>query len=289
MSDGDDIPKKQLEVSGAGTGGRKRTAIGADDGGAGKGPKEFPGSPENPSFDFIPRVVICEPHVLIRAGMKRMIPFCQVIGEASDGNEALALIRALQPELVITEIHVDGIYGTELCKLIRESFPKTSILISSHSYHATKFFHQVMRSGASGVYLKSSGRSELVKAVTDVLNGQNYCDESIARLVNQHPSPVISMPEPLTEREIEVLIRLDLRNRDIAEELGIQLNKVEKCISSILKKLGTETRTAAALMAVGLGFTLLPLMSSRNSVTGLTEEEELALAHAEAALKDGSR
>lgn len=286
MSDGDDIPKKQLEVSGSGTGGRKRTAIGADDGGAGEGPKEFPGSPENPFFDFIPRVVICEPHVLIRAGMKRMIPFCQVIGEASDGKEVAALVRTLQPELVITEIDVDGIDGTQLCKLIRETSPKTAILISTHLYHATKFFHQVMRNGASGVYLKRAGRSELVKAVAGVLKGQNYCDESIARLVNQNPSAVNSSPEPLTEREIDVLIRLDLRNRDIADELGMPLTEVEKYISSILKKLSTETRTAAALKAVRLGFTLLPVMPRRSSVTGITEEEELALAYAEAALKD---
>lgn len=286
MSDTDDTPKKQLELSGSGTGGRKRTAVGAGDGGEGDGPKELPGSSDYPSFEFIPRVVICEPHELVRAGMKRMIPFCNVIGEATEGTQAVELARRLQPDLVITEIGIDGIDSIELCNQIRESSPRSAILISTHSYNATKFFHRVMRSGANGVYLKRTGRLELVKAVADVLNHRNYCDQAIARLVNQHPSQINSLDEGLTEREIDVLIRLDLRNREIADELGIQLKKVEDVIFSILKKLNTETRTQAALKAVNLGFRLLPVMSPRNSTTGTTEDEDMAWAHAEAALKD---
>lgn len=286
MSETDDAPKKQLEVSGSGTGGRKRTAVGADDGGSGEGPKEFPESSDYPSFEFIPRVVICEPHELVRAGMKRMIPFCNVVGEPPDGSQASEVIRMLQPDLAITEIEIDGIDGIELCNRIRESSPRTAILISTHSYNATKFFHRVMRSGASGVYLKRTGRLELVKAVADTLNGRTYCDETVSRLFNQHPSQINSLDEGLTEREIDVLVRLDLRNREIADELGIQPKKVEQVISSILKKINVETRVQAALKAVNLGFKLLPVMSRRNNTTGTTEDEEMAWAHAEEALKD---
>ena len=285
MSNSDDTPKKQLEVSGSGTGGRKRTAVGADDGGEAEGPRELPGGSDYPSFEYIPRVVICEPHELVRAGMKRMIPFCNVIGEATDGTQAAELARVLQPELVITEIEIDGIDGLELCKRVRESSSRSAILISTHSYNATKFFHRVMRNGANGVYLKRTGRLELVKAVVDVLNHRNYCDETISRLLNQHPSQINALDEGLTEREIDVLIRLDLRNREIADELGIQLEKVEKVILSILQKLHTETRTQAALKAVNLGFKLIPVMPRRNNTTGTTEDEEMAWAHAEAALK----
>jgi hypothetical protein len=85
---------------------------------------------------------------------------------------------------------------------------------------------------------------------------------------------------------MDVLIRLDLRNKDIADELGIPLKKVEKQIYSIFEKLNVETRMQAAQEAVNLGFTLLPVMSPRKGVTGITEDEEMALAHAEAALKD---
>lgn len=286
MSDTDDTPKKQLEVSGSGTGGRKRTAVGADDGGSGEGPKEFPGSSDYPSFEFIPRVVICEPHELVRAGMKRMIPFCNVIGEATEGTQAWEMVKRLKPELVITEIGVDGIYGIELCDRIRESFPKTAILISTHSYNATKFFHQAMRSGANGIYLKRSGRVELIKAVAETLNGRQYCDETVSRLVNQHPAQINSLNEGLTANEIDVLIRLDLRNKEIAEELGLQQKRVEELIYSILKKLKMETRIQAALKAVNLGFVLLPVMSRRNDITGTTEDEEMAWAHAEAALRE---
>ncbi len=287
QSNSDDTPKKQLEVSGSGTGGRKRTAVGAGDGGEGDAPKEFPGGSEYPSFEILPRVVICEPNELVRAGMRRMIPFCNVIGEATEGTQARELIRMLQPDLVITEIEIDGFDGVELCSQIRDLSSRSAILISTHSYNATKFFHRVMRNGANGVYLKRTGRLELVRAVSDVLNHRDYCDETISRLLKQHPSQINSLDEGLTEREIDVLIRLDLRNREIADELGIQLQKVENVIFSILKKLNTETRTQAALKAVNVGFKLIPVMPSRNNITGTTEDEEMAWAHAEAALKEG--
>ena len=286
MSNSGDTPKKQLEVSGSGTGGRKRTAVGTGDGGEGEGPKELPGGSDYPSFEFLPRVVICEPHELVRAGMKRMIPFCNVIGEATEGTQALVLIRLLQPDLVITEIEVSGVDGIEICKQTREFSPRSAILISTHSYNATEFFHRVMRNGANGIYLKRSGRQELVKAVVEVLNGRQYLDGRVSRLVNQRPPQLHLLDDSLTDMEIDVLIRLDLRNKDIADELGIQLKKVEKMMYSIFKKLNVETRMHAAQEAVNLGFTLLPVMSRRNSVTGTTEDEGVALAHAEAALKE---
>lgn len=285
MSDTDNIPKKQLEVSGSGTGGRKRTAVGAGEGGEGDGPKEFPGSSDYPSFENIPRVVICEQHLLVRAAMKAMLPFCNVIGSASEGTEAWELARRIKPDLLITEIAVDGIDGIELCKRIRECSPTTAILISTHSYNATKFFHQAMRAGANGIYLKRTGRTELIKAVVEILNGRPYCDESVARLVHQRPAQIDSLQQRLTANEIEVLIRLDLRNKEIAEELGIPLKKVEKIIFSILKKLNLETRTEAARKAVNLGCVLLPVIPKRNMITGTTEDEDMALEHADEAFR----
>lgn len=285
MSEADDTPRKLLDVSGSGTGGRKRTAVGAGDGGEGEGPKELAGSSDYPSFEFLPRVVICEPHLVVRAGMKRMIPFCSIIGEAEDGLHAWTVIQNVKPELVITEIAINAIDGLELCSRVRELLPKTAILISTHSYSATKVFHQIIRNGASGIYLKRTGRVELVKAVTEVLNGRQYIDESVARLVNQSPPQLNLLDDSLTDREIDVLIRLDLRNKEIADELAIPLKKVEKLIYGILKKLNVETRAQAAQEAVNLGFTLLPVMSLRRGSSGLTEDEEMALAHAEEALK----
>jgi len=284
MSNTDDTPKKQLELSGSGTGGRKRTAVGAGDGGDGDGPQEFPGGSEYPAFEIVPRVVICDQHMLIRAGMKRMIPFCNVIGEAEEGVQAWEVLRRVKPELVITEITLNAIDGLELCRRTRELLPETAILISTHSYSATKSFHQILRCGASGIYLKRSGRAELVKAVVESLNGRQYLDESVSRLVNQRPLQLNLLDDGLTDGELDVLIRLDLRNKEIAEELGIQLKKVEKLIAEILRKLNVETRMQAATKAVALGLTLLPVISPRRGVTGTTEEEEVALAHAEEAL-----
>lgn len=286
MSDTDNTSKKQLEVSGSGTGGRKRTAVGAGEGGEGDGPKEFPGSSDYPSFENIPRVVICEQHLLVRAAMKAMLPFCNVIGSASEGTEAWELARRIKPDLLITEIAVDGIDGIELCKRIRECSPTTAILISTHSYNATKFFHQAMRAGANGIYLKRTGRTELIKAVVEILNGRSYCDESIACLINQNPAQIDSLNENLTANEIHVLMRLELRDKEIAEELGIPIKTVKDILFSIFKKLHLETRTEAARKAVNLGFVLLPVIQKRNLTWGTTEDEDMALEHAEKAFRD---
>jgi DNA-binding NarL/FixJ family response regulator len=121
--------------------------------------------------------------------------------------QAWELVRRIKPDLLITEIGVDGIYGIDLCKRVRESSPATAILISTHSYSATKFFYQAMRAVASGIYLKRSGPSELMKAVVETLNGRPYCDESVARLVYQRPAQIDSLQQRLTAKEIGVLIR----------------------------------------------------------------------------------
>jgi DNA-binding CsgD family transcriptional regulator len=88
----------------------------------------------------------------------------------------------------------------------------------------------------------------------------------------------------LTDREIEVLIRLDLRNKEIAEELDMKLRTVEKHIECILAKLKVPTRTAAALKAVQLGYVLLPKMPGRDPVTGVTHEQTVAELQAELAI-----
>jgi Response regulator containing a CheY-like receiver domain and an HTH DNA-binding domain len=88
----------------------------------------------------------------------------------------------------------------------------------------------------------------------------------------------------LTDREIEVLIRLDLRNKEIAEELDMKLRTVEKHIECILAKLKVPTRTAAALKAVQLGYVLLPKMPGRDPVTGVSHEQTVAELQAELAI-----
>jgi DNA-binding CsgD family transcriptional regulator len=141
-----------------------------------------------------------------------------------------------------------------------------------------------MRAGARGFCLKSSGPRTLFEAIEQTTRGLPYCDPKITQLVKQQPTTTSQPNSNLTDREVEVLIRLDLRNKEIAEELDMKLRTVEKHIECILAKLKVPTRTAAALKAVQLGYVLLPKMPGRDPVTGLSHEQTVAELQAELAI-----
>lgn len=239
-----------------------------------------------PANVFRPRTVLCERHELIRFGLKRIVSeVLEVIGEASDGMAATEVIRrqGAQINFVILDVDLDVLNGVEVSRRVAAEFPHINMLCLTDSYHATKYHNQLMRSGVRGFCLKSSGPRTLFEAIEQVTRGLPYCDPKITQLVKQTPSN--AMPNTnLTDREIEVLIRLDLRNKEIAEELDMKLRTVEKHIECILAKLKVPTRTAAALKAVQLGYVLLPKMPGRDPVTGVTYEQTVAELQAELSL-----
>ncbi len=233
---------------------------------------------------FRPRTVICERHELVRFGLKRVVSeVVEIVGEAADGMVATEIIRRLKPDFIILDVDLDILNGVEVCRRISQELPNSNILVLTDSYHATKYHNQLLRAGARGFCLKSSGPRSLFEAIEQVTRGLPYCDPKITQLVKQSPST--SLPNTsLTDREIEVLIRLDLRNKEIAEELDMKLRTVEKHIECILAKLKVPTRTAAALKAVQLGYVLLPKMPGRDPVTGVTHEQTVAELQAELAI-----
>ncbi len=233
---------------------------------------------------FRPRTVICERHELNRYGLKRVISEAvDVVGEASDGMIATEMIRRLKPDFVILDVDLDILNGVEVCRRISQELPNSHILILTDSYHATKYYNQLMRTGVHGFCLKSSGPRSLFDAIEQTTRGLPYCDPKISQLVKQSPS--MTMPNTnLTDREIEVLIRLDLRNKEIASELDMKLRTVEKHIECILAKMKVPTRTAAALKAVQQGYVLLPKVPGRDPITGITHEQTVAELQAELAV-----
>jgi len=236
------------------------------------------------SNPFRPRTILCERHELIRFGLKRVVSeVVDIIGEAADGMTATEMIRRQRPDFVILDVDLDVLNGVEVCRRVSQELPNSNVLVLTDSYHATKYHNQLMRAGARGFCLKSSGPRTLFEAIEQVTRALPYCDPKITQLVKQAPST--SMPNcNLTDREIEVLIRLDLRNKEIAEELDMKLRTVEKHIECILAKLKVPTRTAAALKAVQLGYVLLPKMPGRDPVTGVTHEQTVAELQAELAI-----
>lgn len=240
-------------------------------------------STQRPSI-FRPRTVLCERHELIRFGLKRVVSeVVEIVGEAADGMAATEMIRRLRPDFVILDVDLDVLNGVEVCRRVSMELPNANVLVLTDSYHATKYHNQLMRAGARGFCLKSSGPRTLFEAIEQITRGLPYCDPKITQLVKQ--APTTNMPNcNLTDREIEVLIRLDLRNKEIAEELDMKLRTVEKHIECILAKLKVPTRTAAALKAVQLGYVLLPKMPGRDPVTGVSHEQTVAELQAELAI-----
>jgi DNA-binding NarL/FixJ family response regulator len=279
-------PKTQLESARGGSGRKGRTAIGAGNGGNSDNTDPSVFWPEGPNLVNRPRTIICDRHELLRAGLKAMIePFVQIVGEVADGMAAIEYIRRLRPDLVVLDVDLDLLNGVEVCRRVGQELLNSTVLVFTDSYHATKNYNRLTRVGALGLCLKSSGPQILFEAIEQVTRSLPYCDPKITQFVKQSPTISTTPKRDLTDGEIEVLIRLDMRNNEICEELDIQLRAVEKHIYSILQKLQVPTRTAAALKAVQMGYRLLPVMISRDTLTGKTHEQIAAEKFAEEALR----
>jgi two-component system, NarL family, response regulator LiaR len=267
------LPKKQLETEKGGSGGNRRTAVGAGEGGVWDDYWELPAGFDEPYSSNPLRVLICDRSLLMRFAVNVLVErFSQVVGETSLGTHAIQLASTYRPDLVIVDVNIDGTCGPDLCSQISQEVPNARILVFTDSYTATKYFHQLCRAGASGVTLKASGLGALLEGIRQLRNGLPYCDPRIARLTQQRPSSS-SPHHALTDMEMDVLIRLDLRDKEIAEELAIDVRIIQKHIDCICTKLSAPSRTVAALKAVRMGLVLLPVMPRRDPTTGRTDED----------------
>jgi DNA-binding NarL/FixJ family response regulator len=280
MDEEQNRPSKQLETARGGSGRKGKTAVGVGDHGSSGDPPPSGPSPageiDEPPEKFRPRTVVCERDDTIRLGLILMLaPVAEVVGEAADGMAAYEAIRNLGPDLVVIDVDLDILSGLEVLRRLQRD---AKILVATDSYHATKYFHQLCRAGAGGIYRKSTGKKALRDSIRELMNGGRPLDPAIAELIEQ--TPKVGDLSDLTKGEIETLVRLDLRNKEIAEELDIELRKVEKNVEFILSKLKVPTRTGAALKAVQMGYTLLPKTPGRDPATGSSHEYLQALQHA---------
>jgi NarL family two-component system response regulator LiaR len=209
------------------------------------------------------RILIVDDHGVVRQGLRMYLaldPELEVVGEATNGAEALRLARELEPDVVLMDLLMpvmDGIAATEVIRrelLDVEVIALTSVLEDSAVYGA-------MRAGAIGYLLKDTQADELCRAIKAAAAGQVQLSPPVAaRLLREVPSP--QRPEPLTERETEVLRELasGKSNKEIAAALVIAEKTARTHVSNILAKLGVASRTQAALHAVRSG--LVPLDSA---------------------------
>ena len=207
------------------------------------------------------RVLIADDHPVVREGLRALISAqrdMQVVGEASDGREAVEKVRELTPDVVLLDLLMPGMGGiAAIPEVLRES-PDARILVLT-SYAEDDKVISAIKGGALGYLLKDSSPAELLEAIRNVSRGEAPLPPVIARkLVAEFTRPqteAVASGEPLSEREVEVLalIARGLSNREIAEALVISDRTVQAHVSHILHKLHLPSRTQAALYAVREG------------------------------------
>jgi two-component system, NarL family, response regulator LiaR len=202
-------------------------------------------------------VLITDDHAVVRQGLRMFLsrdPDLLVIGEASNGQEALQLARELKPDVVLMDLLMPVMDGIEATQAIRDELPEVEVIALTSVLEDASVTGAV-RAGATGYLLKDTDSEELRRAIKAATGGQvHLAPQAAARLMSEVRSP--ESPEDLTERESEVLKLLarGRANRQIASSLFISEKTVKAHVSKILMKLGVRSRTQAALHAVHKGF-----------------------------------
>jgi DNA-binding NarL/FixJ family response regulator len=200
-------------------------------------------------------IVLADEHILFRRGMKRIInelPGAQVVGEASDGQEAIQLVKTLLPDLAILDISMPKMNGIEACREIRRLVPGVKILVLT-MHKDREYLYQAISAGAQGYLLKEDSDEELFAAIGTIRTGAIYVTKALAKVVLTSISALIpegnkKFSKSLTTREREVLklISEGKSNSEVAEVLRISIRTVETHRANIMNKL--DLRNTAELV-----------------------------------------
>jgi len=222
------------------------------------------------------RVLIADDHPVVRKGLHALLATesdIEVVGEAADGREVIAKAGQLQPDVILMDLVMPEVDGIEAIRRITPRQPETRILVLT-SFAADDKIFPAIKAGALGYLLKDSSPEDLVQAIRQVHRGESSLHPAIARKLLQElsrPAERPPTPEPLTEREVEVLqeVARGRSNQEIADRLVISEATVRTHVSNILSKLHLASRTQAALYALRRGLVSLeeggetPWQSSR--------------------------
>ena len=234
-------------------------------------PGEIPGADDGDRRDEIKqaaddarsRLALVEDHAILREGLRALLelePDLTIVGEATDGLEALPMIEASVPSLVITDIALPGRSGIELIAALRQVCPEIKILVLT-AHNSEEYIRAALNAGAHGYVLKDASRAELLQAIRTVLSGQTYlCASVTAKVVSGYLRPKtenvsLATVELVTEREREVLTRVALgrSNKLIARELDLSVKTVEKHRANLMRKLTLHNTAAVTRFAIRNG------------------------------------
>jgi NarL family two-component system response regulator LiaR len=208
------------------------------------------------------RLVVADDHTIVRKGICGLIstePGMLVVAEAQDGLEAVEKVRQLQPDVVLMDLEMPRLSGIEAIQKIKAEFPEARILVLTSFAIDDKVFPAI-KAGALGYLLKDSSPNDLLQAIRDVYRGEPSLHPRVARKLMQEFHRIQdAQPDPLTERETEVLQLLaqGYSNLEIAGRLVVSERTVRTHVGNILQKLHLANRTQAALYALREGIARL--------------------------------
>lgn len=208
-------------------------------------------------------ILIAEDHAIFREGLRELLskePDLEIIGEAEDGREAIDKAKQLKPHIVLMDLSMPNINGTEAIRVIKRHNPEIKVIVLT-VHKLEEYVRSALEAGADAYLLKDDTHHELLAAIGNILQGKTYlspgiCDNVIKRYLDRSATTATARLWSLLtvrERQVTKLIAEGNKNQDIAETLSVSLKTVEKHRSNLMKKLDLHNASAVTTYAIEHG------------------------------------
>lgn len=224
------------------------------------------------------RVLLIDDHALVRAGIRALLErmdLLEVVGEAGDGHDALALMESLRPDVVLLDLTMPGLSGFEVLTVASEKFPEVHMIVLTVHEEEEYAFH-ALRAGASGYLPKSAASAELKLAIEHVMSGKKYLSPTVVQRAAFKPGKTTpDGPVPLAEltprqREVLTLIAEGHSTKDIARALNISAKTVETHRAQLMDRLNIHDIASLVRYAIKMGLVSIEARSPAKKMGGGT-------------------